>query len=172
MRQAEVPYSCPWLQASLPTPDPLDINSSSLPRPALPTPLPTHWTPNSPLHALCLSLSLSLLLHWPLYPDHLRLPGTRVASVLRLGLSVLSGTISGRRQTFYDSLSFPTADMGSLWSWWTLWAGAALLWGESDRNPICVLVLVWGFCLPGTAPSMCAPSASPPPSVPPKPHAS
>lgn len=30
---------------------------------------------------------------------------------------------------------FSTADMGPLRSWWTLWAGVALLWGKLDRHP-------------------------------------
>lgn len=80
--------------------------------------------------------------HWLFDPAHFSLPGAHVAVVRRLGPAVLSGTVSSRRgrPASYDPFYFLPADMGSLQSWWTLWAGATLLWGKSDRELIPVLV--------------------------------
>lgn len=101
--------------------------SYSGPCPALPTHPQTHWTSNCPTRTRCL-----------FDPAHLSLPGAHGAVVQRLGPAVLS------RPASYDPFSVLPADMGSLRSWWTLWAGATLLWGKSDRELIPVLVPVRG----------------------------
>lgn len=50
--------------------------------------------------------------------------------------------------------SLPAAGMGSLRSWWALWAGATLLWGKSDQAPI----YIWGkSTCPGQHPQALTP---------------
>lgn len=94
-----------------------------------PCPCPALPTPSPDPRDIQLSYTRT---HWSLDPARLSLPAAQLSVVLRLGPSVLSGTVSGGRgrPASYDPLSFSTADMGSLWSWWTLWAGATLLWGK------------------------------------------
>lgn len=135
-----VPCPCPWLEAfpSRPLPpDPLDIKLPILPCLTLPSQPPDPVDVQLPFHT-----------HRPLDAAHLSPPGSpcpETGPFCPLGDRLWQ---EGRPASC-DPFSFPTADMGSLWSWWMLWAGATLLWGKSDPNPTHVLVPVWGPCLPG-----------------------